>query len=185
MVIPALIALTAIAVAAAVALDASNHTDLVLLLRMAAPLAAAVVVGVSVGSPFGEAERTASQPLPPLRLAHITLLLAFGVAGFALASVLPDNGSLGMLLRNGAGFAGLALIGAWLLGTAVSWLLPLAYGGGVYLAYLTRPPSDAWWCWPVQKAGDGSALVIALSLLAAGFAMVVFAGAPDRLDEGE
>jgi hypothetical protein len=184
-VMPALIALTAIAAATALTLDASNYSDLILLLRIAAPLAVAVVVGVSIRSPFGEAERTASRPLPPLRLAHIALLLAFGVAGFALASVVPDVGSLGMLLRNGAGFVGLALIGAWLLGTAVSWLLPLAYGGGVFFAYLTRPLSDAWWRWPVQKTDDGSALAIALGLLAVGLTMVVIAGAPDGLDGDE
>src|SRR5262245_43129226 len=168
MIVPALFVLIAVAAAAGFALDASDDTDLTLLLRMMAPLAAAIVVGVSVRSPFGEAERTASQPLSPLRLAHLTLLLAYGAAGFALASVVPDDGSLGMLLRNGAGFVGLALIGAWLLGTAASWLLPLAYGGGVFFAYLTRPVGDAWWRWPVQPAGDGSALAIALGLLLSG-----------------
>jgi hypothetical protein len=184
MAVSALFVLTAVAVAAGLALDASHHTDLTLLLQLTASLAAAIVVGVSVRSPFGEAERTASQPLPPLRLAHLTLLLAFGVAGFALASVVPDDDSLGMLLRNGAGFVGLALIGACLLGTAASWLLPLAYGGGVFFAYLARPVSDAWWSWPVQPAGDGSALAIALALLAAGLTIVVIAGARDGLDEG-
>ena len=183
MAVPALLVLTAVAAAAGFALDASDDADLTLLLRLTAPLAAAVVVGVAVRSPFGEAERTASQPLPPLRFAHLTLLLAYGVAGFALASVVPDDGSLGMLLRNGAGFVGLALIGAWTLGTAASWLFPLAYGGGVFFAYLSRPPSDAWWRWPLQSADDGSALAIALSLLAAGLAIVVTAGARDGLDE--
>jgi hypothetical protein len=184
MAVPVLLVLTAVAAGAGLALDASHHTDLTLLLRMTAPLAAAIVVGVSVHSPFGEAERTASQPLPPLRFAHLTLLLAYGVAGFALASVVPDDGSLGMLLRNGAGFVGLALIGAWLLGTAASWLLPLAYGGGVFFAYLNRPVSNAWWRWPVQSADDGSALAIAFSLLAIGLAIVAIAGARDGLDEG-
>jgi hypothetical protein len=183
MVRPALLVLTAVAAAAGVALDASNDSDLTLFLRMMAPLAAAAVVGVAIHSPFGETERTASQPLPPLRLAHLGLLLAYGGLGLALASVLPDDGSLGMLLRNGAGFVGLALIGAWILGTAASWLLPLAYGGGVYLAYLARPASDAWWRWPLQSADDGSALAIALSLLAVGLAFVVTAGARDGLDE--
>jgi hypothetical protein len=185
MAVPALLVLTAVAAAAGLALDASDDADLTLLLRMTAPLAAAVVVGVSVRSPFGEAERTASQPLPPLRFAHLTLLLAYGVAGFALASVVPDDGSLGMLLRNGAGFVGLALIGSWTLGTAASWLLPLAYGGGVFFAYLAQPDRDRWWRWPLQSAGDGSALAVALSLLAVGLAIVVIAGARDGPDEGE
>jgi len=185
MAVPALLVLTAVAAAAGLALAASDDADLTLLLRMTAPLAAAVVVGVAVRSPFGEAERTASQPLPPLRFAHLTLLLAYGVAGFALASVVPDDGSLGMLLRNGAGFVGLALIGAWMLGTAASWLLPLAFGGGVFFAYLARPVSDAWWRWPLQSADDGSALAIALSHLTVGLAIAVIAGARDGLDEGE
>jgi hypothetical protein len=178
-----LLVLTAIAAAAGFALDNSDNVDLVLLLRLTAPLAAAVAVGATVRSPFGEAERTASQPLPPLRLAHLALLLIFGVAGLALATFALDDGSLGMLLRNGAGFVGLALIGAWLLGTAASWLLPLAYGGGVFFAYLSLPPSDAWWRWPLQPAGDDSALAIALALLAGGMAIIVIAGARDGLDE--
>jgi hypothetical protein len=185
MAVPAILILTAVAAAAGLALAASEYTDLTLLLRMTAPLAAAAVVGATVRSPFGEAERTASQPLPPLRLAHLTLLLAYGVAGLALASVVPDDGSLGMLLRNGAGFVGLALIGARILGTAASWLLPLAYGGGVYFAYLTRPSSDAWWRWPLQPANDDSALAIALALLATGLTIIVMTGARDGLDEGE
>ena len=185
MAVPALLVLTAIATAAGFALDASNYADLTLLLRMTAPLAAAVVVGVAVRSPFGEAERTASQPLPPLRLTHLALLLACGGGGFALASLLPDDGSLGMLLRNGAGFVGLALIGTRLLGTAVSWLLPLAYGGAVFIAYLAQPDRDRWWRWPLQPADDGSALAIALGLLVAGLAIVVLTGARDGLGEQE
>jgi hypothetical protein len=181
----ALIMLTAISAAAGFALDASNYADLNLLLRMAVPIAAAVVVGIAVHSPFGEAERTASQPLPPLRLTHLALLLAYGVAGLALASVVPNDGSLGMLLRNGAGFVGLALIGARILSTAASWLLPLAYGGGVFIAYLTRPDRDAWWRWPLQPANDDSALAIALALLATGLTIIVMSGARDGLDEGE
>jgi hypothetical protein len=185
MVGPALLVLTAVAAAAGLALNASNDSGLTLFLRMMSPLAAAAVVGVAIHSPFGETERTASQPLPPLRLSHLGLLLAYGGLGLALASAVPDDGSLGMLLRNGAGFVGLALIGAWKLGTAASWLLPLAYGGGVYIAHLARPDSDAWWRWPLQSADDGSALAIALALLAVGLAIVVIAGARDGLDEGE
>jgi hypothetical protein len=185
MVGPALLVLTAVAAAAGLALDASNDSGMTLFLRMMAPLAAAAVVGVAVHSPFGETERTASHPLPPLRLAHLALLLACGVAGFTLASIVPDDGSLGMLLRNGAGFVGLALIGAWMLGTAASWLLPLAYGGAVFIAHLARPDSNAWWRWPLQSADDGSALAISLSFLAVGLAIVVIAGARDGLDEGE
>ena len=80
---------------------------------------------------------------------------------------------------------GLALIGAWMLGTAASWLLPLAYGGAVFIAHLARPDSNAWWRWPLQSADDGSALAISLSLLTVGLAIVVIAGARDGLDEGE
>ena len=181
--VPALIVLVAIAAAAGLALDASAYADLTLLLRMTAPLAAAVVVGVAVRSPFGEAERTASRPLPPLRLTHIALLLGCGAGGFALASLLPDDGALGMLLRNGAGFVGLALIGARVLGSAASGLLPLAYGGAVFFAYVARPDHDPWWRWPLQPANDGSALAISLALLATGLALVVLTGVRDGRDE--
>jgi hypothetical protein len=182
---PALLVLTAVAAAAGLALEASDYADLTLMLRMTAPLAAAVVVGVAVRSPFGEAERTASRPLPPLRLTHLALLLACGGGGLALASLLPDDGSLGMLLRNGAGFAGLALLGARGLGPGASWLFPFGYGTVASFAYFSGHHPDRWWLWPLQSADDGSALAIALALLAVGLANVVPTGARDGLDEGE
>ena len=114
---PISIALAAVAIAAGLGLAASNNDDLNRFLRMVAPLAVAVVIGAGAGSPFGEAERTASRPLPPVRFGHLVLLLATGAALLALADVAPADGGLGVLLRNGAGFVGLSLIGARLLGS--------------------------------------------------------------------
>jgi hypothetical protein len=179
----ALLILTVVAVASTTALALTSNPDLTLILRMAAPLAAAIVVGAAVRSPFGEAEQTASHPLPPLRVAHLVLLLACGATGLALAGVAPGVGSLGMLLRNGAGFVGLALLGARLLGTGVSWLLPLGYGGATFVDYLLQPNRDASWRWPLQPSGDHTALALALTLLAIGLGAIVTAGSREPAGE--
>jgi hypothetical protein len=62
-----LIILSLIAVTATITFAIADNPDLIPNFLMGIPLAAAVVVGAATGSPFGEAERTASQPLPTLR----------------------------------------------------------------------------------------------------------------------
>ena len=166
-------------VAAGLGLAASSNDDLSRFLRMVAPLAAAVIIGAGTGSPFGEAERTASRLLPPIRLGHLSLLLATGALLLALANVAPDDGGLGILLRNGAGFVGLSLLGARLLGSGTYWMLPLAYAGAVLADFLVRPDRDASWRWPLQPADDGTSVLITLALFVVGVAAVAWLGSRD------
>ena len=137
-------------------------------------LAAAVVIGATISSPVADLEATASRALPPLRLGHLGALL--GLAALGLAAV---GGALdGALVRDLAGFTGLALLTARLAGSAAAWFVPLAYGG---LAVLGGPGPR--WAWPVQVATNREAVVITAVLLALGLGVVAWSGA--RVQTGD
>lgn len=140
------------------------------------PAAMAVVVGAGASAPFGEAERTASRPLPLYRLTQLSGLLALGVVGLLLAATAWQHADGGALLtRNLAGFAGLALLGAWLTGAPLSWLAPLAATS--LAAVLNAAERTPWWDWALRPASDDWASVVALGLLVAGLAAVTRPGA--------
>jgi len=148
------------------------------LLPLAMPLAGAALIGASTGSPFGESEATASRSLGPLRIGHLTGLLVVAVVALALA-VVPWNVSDGAwtLVRNLAGFTGLALLAARVLGSGLSWAVPLGYA----VLSLLAPQSGQIpaWAWSVRGATDRGAAVIATALLLAGLVLVARSGARD------
>lgn len=161
-----------------------NDTVSSMLLTIA-PVGVAAVVGVSLRSPFGEVERIASASLATLRLEQVSLLL--GLAGISMsvgASIVATSQIAGTIVRNGAGYVGLALLGAWLLGAAVSWLPALAYGGGVLIADSAGLWTGHWWMWPAEPPSSGSALAIALLTLAAGVATSSIKGEREPLPDG-
>ncbi len=176
---PIVVSLIAVAIVAGLALGASNNDDLTRILRMVVPLAAAVVIGAATGSPFGEAERTASRALPPVRLGHLRLLIGAGAALLALAALVPGEDGYGTLLRNGAGLVGMALIGARLVGAGFSWMLPLVYAAVVFADFLVKPDRDASWRWPLQPYDDAASWLIAVAFLVAGLGMVAWHGGRD------
>ena len=72
---------------------------------------AATAIATGTGNPFGDTERTASSPLPVLWLTHLLLLTTVAAAGTALAGLTTTYAVPGaVLLRNLAGFTGLALL---------------------------------------------------------------------------
>jgi len=112
----------------------------VTLLPLAMPAAAAAAIGIGMGSPFGEGETIASRPLAPLRLGHPGGLLAIAAVALAIAVLrwgVPDGAWT--LARNLAGFTGLALLIARLVGGGLSWVGPLGY---VALAWLAPRPAQ-------------------------------------------
>jgi hypothetical protein len=140
-------------------------------------VAAAAVTAASTRNPFGEAERTASSPLPTLRLAHLLTLATTATATFTLAAATLGLDT-GLVLRNLAGLTGIALLTAVLLGAHLAWTVPLGYvvycGGALDLNQVSR------WTWPVLPASDHGTILIALALLAAGVAALAAAGPRDR-----
>lgn len=152
------------------------------LLPLAMPLAAAGAIGASTGSPFGEGEVTGSRPLGPLRFWHLMGLLAVAMVVLALAATRWSvSDGAWTLLRNLAGFTGLALLTARVLGSGLSWVVPLGYAVLSLLA--PQPVSAAAWAWPMQAAADQGAAAFALALLLAGVSIIVLSGARAGLPE--
>lgn len=144
------------------------------LLVIVPSLAAASVIGSMTSSPLADLEATASRALPPLRLVHLGGLLGLAALGFLAIGGASD----GVLVRDLAGFTGLALLTARLAGSAAAWIVPLGYGA---LAALVGPSPR--WAWPVQTATNREAAVIAAVLLALGLGAVAWSGA--RIQTGD
>ena len=151
-------------------------------------LMAAGVISAGSGSPFGEVERTVARPLPPLRLCHLAglfsaaaVLLAAVLLSFDLAGAWPDP--LPALFRNLAGFFGMALLTARLVGARLSWTVPATFGMAAYLA--ARRPDDSFapWAWQMQPGLDELSWTLALLLFAAGLGLVCLYGAREPAEE--
>ena len=150
------------------------------------PLTAACVVGVGAHSPLGEAERTASYPLPALRLGHLGGLLLWGAAVLSVAALGWDRRYVEWeLARNLAGLSGMALLAARFVGGRLSWPLPLAYGALALL--MGRGESGEWarWAWVMHPPTGRLAAALALGLLAAGLAVLAVQGPRESAGEAE
>jgi hypothetical protein len=182
----ALAVLAAVAAIAWWGLDRSHTDGLEHVLLTVMPLGAAAVIGAGAGSPFGETERTASRSVPALRLGHLGGLLLIAALTLAMANrAEPAADTAWTLVRNGAGYAGLALLGARLLGARLAWVVPIAYGLAVLVTEASGVPPERWWMWPVEDAPDGSARASALLLLAVGLLAIVPTGARETPGEAE
>jgi hypothetical protein len=138
-------------------------------------VAAACVIGTATRNPFGETERTASSPLAILRLAHLIALTATAAAFVAIFAWSAAYGSTPTaILRNLAGFTGIALITATIFGAHVSWTLPLGYV--MYCGGQLDIQATSLWSWPLLPAGDIMATAIAIGLLTMGIAAACIAG---------
>ena len=177
----ALVVILAAAVGAWVGFIQSDRAGLTRYLAVIAPVVPAVVIAMSARAPFGEAERTASRSLSPLRAGHLGgLLLWAGLLLVVSGATEPLPGTIEILLRDAAAYAGIALIGARFLGASASWLPAVAYAVAVCIGQLRDVPRSTWWMWPIRDAGDGPALAIATALLVAGLAVVVWHGPHER-----
>ena len=151
-------------------------------------LAAACVVGAGAGSPFGEAERTVSRPLLLIRLGHLgglilfsTVVLAAALLTFDLHGARPAAPTL-MLLRNLAGFGGLALLTARIFWSRLSWVLPLVFGIAPVFAGMRPDGTFPTWAWQMQPGDDRLSWAISLALFLAGLALICLLGARDTSD---
>jgi hypothetical protein len=143
---------------------------------------AAAAIGVTTRSPFGEPERATGRWLPWLRLALPVALAGAAVGALAAGSASAHlaYGSLG-LLRDVAGFTGIALLAAAVLGGALSWIGPIAYLG-VTLPALTGHWTTPW-VWPARPPHDRGAAICAALVFAAGVAVITVRGARDSTRE--
>ena len=137
---------------------------------------AAAVIGVTADSPFGEPERVAGRWLPYLRLAAAVALTsaALGLLAAGSASQHLAGGTVG-LLRDLAGFTGLAFVTGSVAGGALAWIGPLGYLG-ITLPALTGHWATPW-LWPARPPHDRGAAICAGLVFAAGLAVVTVRGA--------
>ena len=146
-----------------------------------AALAAACVVGAGVGSPFGEAEKTAGFLVPILRLFHLVVLLA-GVVGIFLALSLAWDRPVAAatLVRGLLGLSGLAFLTSLGLGARLCWMLPVVFVA--IIPFVGDGPADrrwAWWAWVDQPSEDPTSWLLASALCTAGLVLVCLHGARD------
>jgi hypothetical protein len=143
---------------------------------------AAAVIGVTTRSPFGEPERATGRWLPWLRLAGCVALtgIAVGVLAAGAAAAHLDGGTVG-LLRDTAGFTGIALLTAAAAGGSLAWIGPVAY-----LAVTLAALEGHWttpWTWPARPPHDRGAAICAALVFAAGVAVITVRGARDTSRE--
>jgi len=143
---------------------------------------AAAVIGVTTGSPFGEPERATGRWLPWLRLAASVVLtgIAVGTLAAGAAAAHLAGGAAG-LARDVAGFTGIALLTAAVLGGGLAWIGPMAY-----LAVTLPALTENWttpWIWPARPPHDRGAAICAALVFAGGVAVITVRGARDRARE--
>jgi len=144
-----------------------------MLLIITPSLVAAAIIGAGTSSPLADLEATASRVLPPLRLGHLG-----GLLGLMALGLLAVGGGLdGALVRDLAGFTGLALLTARFAGSAASWTVPFGYGA---LAILVGAGQR--WAWPSAEATDREAVLIAGALLILGVGVIAWSGAREQRD---
>jgi hypothetical protein len=140
---------------------------------------AAAMIGVTTHSPFGEPERATGRWLRWLRLAGCVALtgIAVGVLAAGAAAAHQADGAVG-LARDLAGFTGIALLTAAVLGGALAWVGPMAYLG-VTLFALTEKWTTPW-TWPARPPHDRGAAICAALVFVAGVEVITVRGARDR-----
>lgn len=137
---------------------------------VALAVAVAVVLAGTLHSPADEVERTTPRPWHAWRAGHGAA--AAVVATLLVTPVLPAAAyGQQALLRNTAGLLGLGLLAAVAVGPRLAWTLPLGYAATAYLAAGTAPGDGREvWALIMQPGDSGTALIVALLLLAAGTA---------------
>lgn len=148
--------------------------EFAVLLPLVLTVAAAGLIAASTRGPFGDPER-ATFPLPRLRLIHLLMLVAVGVAVIGAARAGDDPRAA---LRNVAGLTGLALLATPVTGAALAWIAPLAYV--IYCGGPIDSGQVGLSAWPALRGTDITATLIALALLLAGIATVTLTGARDQ-----
>jgi hypothetical protein len=145
-------------------------------------VAVASVIAVTTYSPFGESERATGRWLPYLRLASAVALTGAAIAALAIGSagLHMADGDTG-IARNVAGLTGLGLLCAPILGGALSWIAPVAYGGVAEYAIASAWTSP--WTWPARSPHDLGAAICAALACATGLAMITALGPRYRDDD--
>lgn len=162
-----------------------NQPDLFLIATVTAPLAVAVVICVTTGSPFGEVEQSLSQPLVGMRLCHLVGLLMIAAVVLAVAaSAWPGVDVEWRFVRNLLGLAGLDLLFVRVLGGRLSWAPPLGFATLALFQSGAASGGPPAWAWVVQPGSRDTAAALALVLLLTGLVLAARFGARDADEAG-
>jgi hypothetical protein len=142
------------------------------------PLGPALIIGAGARSPFGDIERTASRAVGTLRFGHLVALFVIAALVLIAGASSISTGIDRELIRNLAGYLGLTLLAAWLVGTGLSWIVPLGYAA---LALVILPGSRL--AWAVRVPTDRWSVAVAVTLILLGLLAVTVHGTRDQLDE--
>ncbi|MFD5559382.1 hypothetical protein [Kitasatospora griseola] len=122
-------------------------------------------------------DRTAAIRWAPRRAAHVLLIGAVGGAALlAVQAAGPHLAAASVVLRDSAGLAGLAALGAACWGTTYAWALPTGWLAFTMLVPPLGGPAGRVGMWLIQPAGTTESTVTASALLLVGTALYGFAG---------
>lgn len=157
-----------------------RFNDLGLLASVVCPLAAAVIVGTTVASPFSEMERTISRYLKDLRFTQIAGQTTIATAVMVGAgSAWQGDGLRWQFARNTLGLTGLALLSALILGSRWPWIVPVAFSMVALAQFATTRGEPPRWAWVVLPM-SGWTTAVALGLSVAGLSLVSAIGVRER-----
>jgi hypothetical protein len=181
LVFPALVGLLLIAgLCWAVGERWGGQADLFLIASVTVPLAAAVVICVTMGSPFGELEPSLGRSLVGMRLGQLAGLLIVAAVVLAGAATAWQGVDVEWrFVRNLLGLAGLGLLFVRVLGGRLSWAPPLGFAMLALFQSGAASGDAPNWAWVVQPASRHTAATLALALLTAGLVLAVRFGARD------
>lgn len=144
-----------------------------------APVLAALLLSVTLGSADEELERSTARPWRRIRPFHVAVLTILGAA--ALASTgLWEPGEYGAyeLVRNTTASVGMVAAATAVLGSKLAWTPLFGYVVAVYVAAPKPPqPATSWWTWPVQPSSATPAWWVAVSWFVVGLVLYGWYGA--------
>ncbi|MFJ1707444.1 hypothetical protein [Kitasatospora sp. NPDC088346] len=171
----AAVALVALALRAFTYGSGRGPADLgIALLALATNVATA---SIGLGGQDDMLDRTAAIRWIPRRATHVLVIgTAAGAALLAVQAVGPDLAPASLVVRDSAGLAGLAALGAVLCGAPFAWTLPTGW-----LAYSLLAPAPGGTAgrvagWLVAPPGTAASTATAWALLATGTALYALAG---------
>lgn len=144
------------------------------------PIFCGAILANATCSPFGEHERIASRSLVGLRTIQIAGLVSIAAAGLVAAVwAWPVLDAEALVIRNLAGFCGLGLLTAVVIGARLAWIVPVGYG---LASFVVGSESSSPWALTSSPASSDLAIGIALAALAAGLVLICHYGARDSVD---
>lgn len=166
----------AFACVAGLGLLAADSPGLRLVQAVFAVVLVASVTATGLAGPDPALDRTAALDWRWRRAAHV---VAVGTLAAVLGMVAGPPVPAEIVVRDAVGLAGLAALGATVLGAGLAWCLPVVWAVAAVAALMAGEPAVAsLLTWPVQPPGTTSATIAAWTLGLAG--LVVYAARGPR-----